>query len=80
LAQNLSTAFGTAPVLVPDAPNVTVGTFCIGPMLYTLSIGYVDGGGPHLDGPCRPVVGGGMVVSKRGCVVDGVLANCPAFA
>jgi hypothetical protein len=49
-------------------------------MLYTLSICDVQGGGPHLDGPWRPVEGGGMVVSKGGCVVDGVFANLPAFA
>jgi hypothetical protein len=67
-------------MLVPDAPNVTVGTFCVGRMLYTLSICDVQGGGPHLDGPWRPVEGGGMVVSKGGCVVDGVFANLPAFA
>jgi hypothetical protein len=67
-------------MLVPDAPNVTVGTFCVGRMLYTLSVCNVQGGGPHLDGPWRLVVGGGMVVSKGGCVVDGVWANRPAFA
>jgi hypothetical protein len=67
-------------MLVTDAPNVTVGTFYISRMLYMLSAGDVDGGGPHLDGPCHPVAGSVMVVSKGGCVVNGVLANCPAFA
>jgi hypothetical protein len=58
-----------------NAPNATVGLFCIGRMLYMLSVGDVKGGGPHLDGPWRPVVSGGMVVSKGGCVANGVLAN-----
>jgi hypothetical protein len=55
LALNLSAVFGTAPMLVPDAPNVTVGTFCVGRMLYTLSGCDIEGGGSHLDGPWHPV-------------------------
>jgi hypothetical protein len=67
-------------MLVPNAPNVTVGTFCVGCMLYLLSVCDVEGGGSHLDGPWCPVEGGGIVVSKGGCVVDGIFANLPAFA
>jgi hypothetical protein len=32
-ARNLSAAFGTAPIDVPEAPNGTVGTFGVGLML-----------------------------------------------
>jgi hypothetical protein len=67
-------------MLVPGAQNVTVGTFFVGRMLYTLSVCDVKGGGSHLDGPWRPVEGGGFVVCKGGCLVDGVFANLPAFA
>jgi hypothetical protein len=67
-------------MLVPDAPNVTVGTFCVGRMLFTLSVCNLEGGGPHLDGPWRPIEGGCILVGKGGCVVDEVFANLPAFA
>jgi hypothetical protein len=67
-------------MLVPDAANFMVGMFCVRCMLYTLSVYDVDGGGSYLDDSWRLVEGGGIVVSKGGCLVDGVFANIPAFA